>query len=271
MFIMSNYNLLHPLVLSFFSKDLYRDVASSWRGKSLLFLVLLLAVCWIPATIGVHGAWAKVIGEYGKALVDQVPTIEVKNGIAWVDAEQPYYIRNSVDNSVSIILDTTGEVTSLDGTGATFLLTRNTIIIKESDTKTLIYSLSGLSHFVITQDKVRSWLTFAKKYASSLTFLIFLVGASCFRIVQALVFALVGLPLARHLMAPLGYPSLLSVAAISLTPTIIIKTFLELASIRFSFSWLVYLAISLSYFAFAISANSRLPEAGPQDAMPSSG
>lgn len=253
---MSKYSLFHPLLLSFFSNNFYRDIASTWRGRSFLFLVVLLSACWIPASIGVHRAWARFAEGPGKAIVEQIPTIEIKNGYAWVDAEQPYYIRSGADDSASFILDTTGQVNSLEDTDARMLLTRDKLITKQDDTRTQIISLSGISQFSITQDAARHWLSLARRYASSLAFLIFLLGSACFRIAQACVFALLGIPLAKHLHAAIGYPSLLSVAVVSLTPTILIKTFLELLGVQFPFSWLVYLAISGAYFAFAVSANS---------------
>ena len=47
---MKRYSIFHPLVLSFFSKSLYRDVGKNWRGTGLLYLLLIIALLWIPST-----------------------------------------------------------------------------------------------------------------------------------------------------------------------------------------------------------------------------
>lgn len=45
---MKNYSVFHPLYLSFFSKSLYQDVAKNWKGTGLAYLLLLLALAWVP-------------------------------------------------------------------------------------------------------------------------------------------------------------------------------------------------------------------------------
>ena len=38
---MKRYSIFHPLILSFFSKSLYRDVGKHWRGTGLLYLLVV--------------------------------------------------------------------------------------------------------------------------------------------------------------------------------------------------------------------------------------
>src|SRR6478672_8744679 len=42
------YSRIRALVLSLFSPDLYRDVVANWRGVGFLYLLLILALTWIP-------------------------------------------------------------------------------------------------------------------------------------------------------------------------------------------------------------------------------
>src|SRR2546426_3324312 len=51
---MRRYGILHPLLLSFFSRSLYRDVGRTWKGIGFLYLLLLLALSWVLVTIHLH-------------------------------------------------------------------------------------------------------------------------------------------------------------------------------------------------------------------------
>ena len=41
---MKQYNILQAIVMSFYSKNLYRDVAKNWGGKAFLYLFLFLKI-----------------------------------------------------------------------------------------------------------------------------------------------------------------------------------------------------------------------------------
>ncbi len=46
---MRRYNLLQPLWLAFYSKSLYRDVRQHWQGFVFVYLIFLVALCYLPA------------------------------------------------------------------------------------------------------------------------------------------------------------------------------------------------------------------------------
>jgi hypothetical protein len=48
---MKHYGRLQAVYLSFFSGDLYRDVANNWTGIGLVYLLLLLAAAWLPSAV----------------------------------------------------------------------------------------------------------------------------------------------------------------------------------------------------------------------------
>jgi hypothetical protein len=65
---MRQYGPLRALVMAFFSADLYRDVGRNWSGIGLLYLTVLLAICWVPTAVRMH------VGLHGFA-VDRVPQL----------------------------------------------------------------------------------------------------------------------------------------------------------------------------------------------------
>jgi hypothetical protein len=47
-----HYTIIDPLYMAFYSRDLYRGVARSWStGICLLYMLSLVALCWIPGMI----------------------------------------------------------------------------------------------------------------------------------------------------------------------------------------------------------------------------
>ncbi|HEV8375196.1 MAG TPA: DUF1189 family protein, partial [Candidatus Polarisedimenticolia bacterium] len=89
---MKQYGIFHPLALSFFSRSLYRDVAENWRGTGFLYLLLLLALCWIPPIVKFHRMTSGVLLTLGPAVLEQVPTVRIRGGEASIQEPQPYSV-----------------------------------------------------------------------------------------------------------------------------------------------------------------------------------
>ena len=77
---MKRYSIFHPLVLSFFSKSLYQDVGRNWRGTGLLYLLLVLALVWIPTIIKGQLAMSRWVDGDSKEITKQVPAITITKG-----------------------------------------------------------------------------------------------------------------------------------------------------------------------------------------------
>src|SRR2546428_11609695 len=111
---MRRYSVVHALLLSFFSRDLYRDVARNWRGAGLIYLLLLVALSTVlflaRAQIGI-AQWAR--GEASQ-VVNQIPPIQIRHGVVQVSGPSPLIIRASKGTTLAII-DTSGSVASFEG------------------------------------------------------------------------------------------------------------------------------------------------------------
>src|SRR5687768_15029809 len=138
---MKRYHILAPLVLSFYSKGLYQDVGRNWRGKAFLYLLLLIAICWIPGLIQMQADLAKWVDGEGSALVQQMPRITITNGEASTDVETPYFIKDPKTGKPVIIIDLTGQFTSLKGSEAMVLLTQKQFMVRKNERETRVYDL----------------------------------------------------------------------------------------------------------------------------------
>jgi len=155
---MKRHSMLQAPGLAFYSWGFYREVAETWRGTSFAYLLLLLAVCWLPTGWQVQSGWAKMVDDQSPRFVDQIPPIVIKDGVVSVDAKQPCYITDPGTKKVLAIIDTTGQVAPLDRTGALVFIGKDQVVVKKGANETRVYSLSGIEELHFDRDIARLWL-----------------------------------------------------------------------------------------------------------------
>ncbi len=258
---MKRYSIVHIPFLSFFSRDLYIDVGLKWKGTGFGYLLLLLAVCWLPLTVKMHRGLSNFIDNETPPFLEQFPTITIDNGRASIDQPQPYYIKAPDSNDVIAIIDTTGEIQSLDNTDALILMTQTQLIHRESDTVTKTFDLAQIEgHHVLDKDTIQGFLSFFKALFFPIAFIFLLFGSFLYRIIQALIYAAIGLLFASLCNANLSYAALLRVAVVAVTPCIIVNTVLELTTVNLPWAFLWYFLAALGYLLFGVNAISQAQE-----------
>ncbi|MHC4204570.1 MAG: DUF1189 family protein [Planctomycetota bacterium] len=256
---MKKYSIFHIPVLSFFSKELYRDVGLNWKGVNFLYLLLLVVICMLPIMIKVYIKFGNFADNEAPAIIEQVPEITIKNGKVSINEPQPYYIKDPKSGDVLAIIDTTGQITSLGDTDALCLLTDNMLITKESEFKSKAYDLSNVKAFVVDSERVTGWLNFMRKFVVVFVFPFTLLCYYSFRIIQALIYAAIGLLFASWCKVTLTYATLLRLAVVAMTPCLLVKAIFLIAGIRLHcLTSLIFLIVTLAYLFFAVKANSEI-------------
>ena len=255
---MKKYSIIHIPVLSFFSKELYRDVGLYWKGANFLYLFLLLAICWIPTMIEIHVGFTDFVNNEAPTVIEQLPEITITNGEVSISEPQPYYIKDPQNGDVLAIIDTTETIESLEDSNALCLLTKTKIMWQKSEVETQMFDLSKIEHFVLNSERVMGWLHTASKFFVIIIGLVALLGTYLFRIVQALIYAAVGLLFALWCEVTLSYATLLRLAVVAMTPCLLAKTIFGLADIHLPYATLISLVVTLAYLFFAVKANSEL-------------
>jgi len=264
---MKRFSIIHIPILSFFSKELYRDVGLNWRGVNFLYLLVLLAVCSVPRIFKLQKGLSHFIENEAPPLVEQVPRITIDEGQVQVDVQQPYYIREPDSNDLLAIIDTTGEVESLVDTGAFFLLSKNKLIQRQSNVEYRIYDLSSVRKFTLDRDIIMGWLKIIRKFFVPVIYPLVVLSSFLFRIVQALIYAIIGLIFASWCRVRLLYGASLRLTVVAVTPCIIIKAIFEATSIQLPIStialWFLFFLIAMVYLWFGVKACSQTPEQSP--------
>ncbi|MBW8039619.1 MAG: DUF1189 domain-containing protein [Planctomycetes bacterium] len=257
---MKKFSIIHLPVLSFFSKDLYRDVGLHWNRICFGYLLLLLAICWIPMMVRINTGFAEFVKNEAPRVVDQVPEITITDGQVSIKEPQPYFIREPDSNEIIAVIDITGSIKSPADANAFFLLTDNSMIIRQTDFKTQTIDLSQVKSFTMDSATITSWMHTAKKFLVIILYPLALLSSYVYRIIQALIFAAVGLLFASLCKVSLSYGALLRLAVVAMTPCMIVKTVFGLAGVHLPCGvGLVYLLVALAYLYFGVYACSQTP------------
>lgn len=108
---------------------------------------------------------------------------------------------------------------------------------------------------------ITRWMHTAKKFLV-LLYPFALLSSYVYRIIQALIYAAVGLLFASSCKVSLSYGALLRLAVVAMTPCIIIKTVFALAGVQLPCTiLLLYFLITLAYLYFGVYACSQTPPA----------
>jgi hypothetical protein len=265
---MKRYSIFHPLVLSFFSKSLYRDVGKHWRGTGLLYLLVVLALVWIPTMIKGQLEMSKWVEGDSKEITKQIPAITISKGQVSTDVPMPYFIKDPKSGATIAIIDTTGQYQTLENTDAKFLLTKSKLIMSKSTMETQTYDLSNVQSFYLDRARVEGWLVTVSRWFGPVLYPLALIFSFIFRAIQILIYALIGLLFAQMLHAKLDYKTLMRLAAISITPVLMLDLLFEFVPVRIPGWWLLGIVIALGYLFFAVKVNAE-PEDVPQYQPPS--
>lgn len=268
---MRQFSVFMAPLYAFFSRALFRDVGSHWRRVSFVYLLLLLAVCWIPVVAGLHLKFSEFLDNTASHIIQQIPAITIKNGRVSTDVDQPYFIHMEQPEQVIAIIDTTGQITSLEGSSAVLLITESQVIERKSDWETRVHNLHEVPQFYLDGPMVQRWLRLFGTWGIPLLYPVGLAGSYIARLVQVLFYSVIGMIIAKGVRCELDYGGILSVAMVAITPAIILKTVFWSTETQLPFAPLVYLAITIGYLAFGLASNrdnSTSDKALLQDGMP---
>lgn len=258
---MRNYSELHPLVLSFYSRPLYQDVAKRWKGWCLLYLLFLLSLYWVPETIKVRESLAGYLAEAAPHYVEQAPTVTITNGTVSIKEKSPFAIYHRDGKTPFAIIDTSGGLTSLDNSPATLLLTKTALIARNDFAETRTFELAGIDSLVIDKKTLYGWIETLKSWLPFMLFPFALLFSFLFHLAQAAFIASMGRLFARMFNVVLDFKALFRLAVVSFTPAVLLQVAHVVFDISFPYKSLFSFFIALGYCYFAVGANSEAEEA----------
>jgi hypothetical protein len=248
-------NYLQALYRSFYSKALYRDVAKNWRGSAFLYLLFVLAISWaIILSTSIQPNINKELKQALARFAPQFPDIMIEKGIVTTPEKKAYYIKNPDTKEVIGIIDTTDR-TRWNNSINLFLLTKTKLYWSDQPDELSIRQIPKNFTLQIKPLVIKNQLEAWASWLWIILFPFFVLFSFVFRIIQTLLYAIIGKLLALFMGVPLRYGKIFFLGLVSITPAILIGTILDCFVIRFSGEWLVYVGLALGYLFFAIWAN----------------
>lgn len=265
---MRRYGRIQGLVLALGSAPFYRDVARNWRGVGFLYVLLLLTLTWIPVLIYWQVSFTHGVRTEMPKVLDKLPPITIKDGKASSPVAQPYTVTNTDTGEPFFILDTTGEVKSLEGSQAHMLLTETTFHIRD-ERKTQIHDLGHFPDMTLTKEQMQGWLETLATWLGVGLFPFVMIGSLVRALVLMLVAAMAGLILdAAFFGGRLGFAALLRLAAVGMSLSIYLDTGLMLAGVQVPFWFGIAILLTVGYVAFGAHAAAPVavvPDRPPDD------
>lgn len=250
---MRRFSLLHPLWMAFYDGAIYEDVARFWRNRVFLYLLLLLALTWIPITIQTQNQVDEWVSREAPFYIDQVPDLSLSGGELSTSSSTPTLLRDR-EGTVLAVIDPTGRYTSLDDTEAPVLVTRTQIFIRGEGDQVDVSALPEGPPETLTREDLYIIADWTRSLVNTLLFPVLLVLSFAYRTVQALIYALVASFFTSSTGGSLPYRTLLNLALIAVTPAVVLDTahMLMESPLPEWFWWPACVLLSLGYLRFGI-------------------
>lgn len=276
---MKTYTKLHAIYASFYSVDLYRDVKNRWEGLGFSYLFLLVALIITPAMLILlimidrtlfGNEYNPEINNIANEIIEQMPTLQWHdNQMTVIDGEDIKTITISIDDKTLPIikLDIDGTEDTLRDSNNFMLLTAQSLYFKkmggEIDSRAWAdiieedgFTLNPTTARELADEGIK-WLI-DNRTTIYLTFGFFfwaftVLAFYFYRIIEALIIGFFGLLIQRFFQSDLDYGQLVRLAAIAMTPAIIIDIALLAAGLG-GISLFMFFVVSCGYLGFGIKS-----------------
>lgn len=261
---MKKYNYLQAIYMSFYSKQLYRDVAENWGAGVVLYLFMLLFFCMCVLALFIQPQINVAVKAGLDNILPQVPELDIKNGVITTPEKKPYLIKESnTSDKVIVIVDTSGQYTSLDNvpSSARTLITDTKVYYSDKPNTVKVYKLPNNLTYDFKPETAKAPIITFVKWLWVIYIPLMLFGMFIYRLVQSLIYAVFGKIFALIGGVKLYYSQVLKLTIIALTPPIILHLIVSMIlNLRFAHELLAYFIFAMAYLIFAISANKKVQQ-----------
>jgi len=267
---MQTYPPWQAIYLSFFSKDLYQQVATKWKGFAFQYLVGMIFIAWLIIAGGLYLIIdTQLHGPLGD-IINKLPAIKVKDGTMIIDKPSPYLVElKQGSTSVPVaVFDVTTDEPKPD-TQAPFLLCKHSFFLG-SGAQASQFEWKQFEGIDYNQSTYKSVADGVKTY---LPIGLFVLGVPIWFIglaLQSFIYGAVGLAIAGMSNIKLTYAELVRLAVVAMTPGMIIEPLIKMAiplvvpGSREVLNMLPFgLLTTIGFFCFGIMANKSAPQAMP--------
>jgi hypothetical protein len=253
------FTLFQTLYLSFFSRPLYQDIRRNRKGLCLPYLLVILMFYWVPEMMNMNTKISEFIADEAPQYVNQVPLITISRGKASIREPVPFHIYDKKNNTPFAIIDTSGQIRSLDNTPALVLLTGDTLIVRQDreTKKARSLSLSDMGDITISPKLIYNWLEVFHNLFVVVLFPFVLLISFTYHVIQALLLAWLGNSFSKYFNIQLDFKTLFRLSVVAFTPAIMLETAHAVLDIYYPYSSFFSFLITSGYLFYAVGCNSE--------------
>ena len=239
--------------MALFSKSFYSSVAKHWKGIGLGYLLFLLAIAWIPGVMKINRMVSKFENKELNHVLEQIPPLELKDGKMVTSAKLPYTI-DLADGEEFIRIDRDATAADYEKLDVPVLITENEIIAQKSKNEKRIYNFSDLPDIVIDAQVIREVINKALTVGRLVTYPLLVLNSFTARLLQALVFGLIGLIIASVLNTNLSFGSAVRLSVVAMTASVIYRTIVFYFGLHVPYYWLTGVLLTVLFLFIGINA-----------------
>jgi len=261
-----NYNII-ALKDSLYSSQFYRRTAAMRSDNGFGFLAIIALIQTIVLSVTIAAAMLMISKADIDGFINQTPEVTLQNGQLSIDQPSPYRI--TAGDTPIIIIDTE----NYNEKSAEFifnemrekklaaLVTKTKIYTrKDNNNEYRVYDLSEDSSKEIikfNKDDVRKWAKMASIILLPLAAIFIFFGVWVYKIIQMLIYSVVGLIINSMLKRNLTYSTIQRLTSYCLWPPTLFITLIGFAN--FEVMTLISIIITIGYIYFAVkSAETRI-------------
>ncbi len=259
---MKRYGITDALWMSFYSKPLYADVAYSWKGAGLIFLLMLTVFISLVFGAQINAGLQNFVHQEAPAIIAQIPEITISKGKISTPEARPYPIKDPKSGQLVAVIDAAREDIPGDLGGVYVFAVRSRVVVRKSEAETRIYDLDKIDHFVLNQKRMDGWLKMLGIWGTPaiLPFVLFFFFIG--KIAQALFFSLWTIFLCRKLQVSLRYRAVFRLTVVAMTPASFAGLLFDVAQLKLG---VLVSALAAGFIYLAVRSAKDAPAGAPSD------
>lgn len=281
---MPRYNIIQAIVLSLFSKALYRDVLQRWQGMGFGYMLLVIALGTLPLAFYANQKVSTVItttedtltgesqttlSEEALYIIDQIPDMVLQDGVLSTEVEQPFVIHVPEQDNALIIINTHINEQSPSTWQAPIMVTERGIFIALNDETGQYITYTDILNSLeipadqpiqVTNGVVAEWVMKLAEEAATFPPLVYigaLLSLMVMFIFRALLYGLIGLLMCPMLRISFSYQTMVRLAAVASTPVIFLTLYSRFFGSLFVYETEIYALMHTAYIYFALDAYKK--------------
>ncbi|VVC75887.1 hypothetical protein AQUSIP_11880 [Aquicella siphonis] len=255
---MQQYNILRAIYMSFYSRNLYRDVANNWGGKAFLYLFILVVLTSIYFTYTIQRDLNQGYqATYINIIKPQVPVITVENGKVITPENRPYFIIDPETHTNYAVIDTSGQYTSIEQAKSLILVTEKEVIMQSREDETKTYKVPADAKESFDPVKINDFIQKFISYLWIPIFIFMVVLAYLYRILQALLYSILGKLFALIFSVKLSYWQIVQIMMVAITPAIVLAEIHHGLRVSIAHEMLLYFLLGIVYLFYGIISNKN--------------